>query len=115
MLFFICCIILCILFEVLDVMERRHEKKNEEELFQKELLEIKKREETDVVFRHRKIPDERLADEYILAKYNNDTDYMEDLKKVMIGRSKKASFEEAYDCYHKIYEEWRNETNYGCF
>lgn len=115
MLFFICCIILCMLFEVLDVMERRHEKKNEEELFQKELLEIKKREETDVVFRHRKIPDERLADEYTLAKYNNDKVYMEELKEVMIERSKKASFEEAYDYYYKIYEEWRNETNYGCF
>ena len=103
------------LFEVFEVMERRREKKNEDELFQKELLEIKKREETDVVFRHREIPDERLADEYLRARYYNDTDYMEDLKKVMVGRSKKASFEEAYDYYYKIFDEWRIETNYGCF
>lgn len=78
-------------------------------------LEIKKREETDVVFRYRNIPDELLADHYIMAKYYNDTEYMEDMKKVMIGRSKKASFEEAFDYYYKLYDEWRAATNYGCY
>ena len=100
-----------ILFVSSIIFEEKHEKG----LQQKEALEIKKREETDVVFRHRDIPDERLADEYLLAEYNNDTNYMEDLKKVMMERSKKASFEEAYDYYYKIYDEWRTETNYGCF
>ena len=52
-------------------------------------LEIKKREETDIVFRYRDIPDELLVDHYIMAKYYNDTAYMEDMKKVMIGRPKK--------------------------
>ena len=78
-------------------------------------LEIKKREETDVVFRYRNIPDELLADHYIMAKYYNDTEYMEDMKKVMIGRSKKASFEEAFDYYCKLFDEWRIATNYGCY
>lgn len=77
--------------------------------------EIKKREETDVVFRYRDIPDELLADHYIRAKYSNDTAYMEDMKKVIIGRSKKASFEEAFDYYYKLYDEWRAATNYGCY
>lgn len=78
-------------------------------------LEIKKREETDVAFRYRDIPDELLVDHYIRAKYYNDTGYMEDMKKVMIGRSKKASFEEAFDYYYKLYDEWRSTTNYGCY
>ena len=78
-------------------------------------LEIKKREETDVVFRYRDIPDELLVDHYIRAEYSNDTAYMEDMKKVMIGRSKKASFEEAFDYYYKLYDEWRSTTNYGCY
>ena len=77
--------------------------------------EIKKREETDIVFRYRDIPDELLADHYIRAEYSNDTAYMEDMKKVMIGRSKKASFEEAFDYYYKLYDEWRSTTNYGCY
>lgn len=78
-------------------------------------LEIKKREETDIVFRYRNIPDEFLADHYIMAKYYNDTEYMEDMKKVMIGRSKKASFDEAFDYYYKLFDEWRIATNYGCW
>lgn len=78
-------------------------------------LEIKKREETDVVFRYRDIPDELLVDHYIMAEYYNDTAYMEDMKKVMIGRSKKASFDEAFDYYYKLYDEWRFATNYGCY
>lgn len=78
-------------------------------------LEIKKREETDIVFRYRDIPDELLVDHYIGAEYSNDTAYMEDMKKVMIGRSKKASFEEAFDYYYKLYDEWRSTTNYGCY
>ena len=77
--------------------------------------EIKKREETDIVFRYRDIPDELLVDHYIRAEYSNDTAYMEDMKKVMIERSKKASFEEAFDYYYKLYDEWRSTTNYGCY
>ena len=42
--------------------------------------EIKKREETDVVFRYRNIPDELLADHYIDAEYHNDTGRMEDVQ-----------------------------------
>ena len=77
--------------------------------------EIKKREETDIVFRYRDIPDELLVDHYIRAEYYNDTAYMEDMKKVLIERSKKASFEEAFDYYYKLYDEWRSTTNYGCY
>lgn len=89
--------------------------KIQEKELQREEEEIKKREETDVVFRYRNIPDHLLADGYITAEYNNDTDYMEDMKKVMLERSKKASFEEAYEYYYKIYDEWRSTTNYGCY
>ena len=98
-------IILFISFIVLLIYDSKKEKQRE--------LEIKKREETDVVFRYRNIPDEFLADHYIMAKYYNDTAYMEDVKKVMIERSKKASFEEAFDYYYKLYDEWRSATNYG--
>lgn len=89
--------------------------KIQEREFQREEEEIKKREETDVVFRYRNIPDHLLADEYIAAEYNKDTDYMEDMKKVMLERSKKASFEEAYEYYYKMFDEWRTTTNWGCY
>lgn len=89
--------------------------KIQEKELQREEEEIKKREETDVVFRYRKIPDHLLADEYMAAEHNKDTDYMEDMKKVMIGRSKKASFEEAYEYYYKMFDEWRTTTNWGCY
>lgn len=100
-------IILFISFIILLIYDSKKEKQRD--------LEIKKREETDVVFRYRNIPDELLADHYIYAEYKNDTDYMEDMKKVMMGRSKKASFDEAFDYYYKLYDEWRFATNYGCW
>ena len=100
-------IILFISFIILLIYDSKKEKQRD--------LEIKKREETDIVFRYRNIPDVLLADHYIMAKYYNDTDYMEDMKKVMIGRSKKASFEEAFDYYCKLFDEWRIDTNYGCW
>ena len=111
-------IILLILFVIALFIGSISDKIQEKE-FQKKIelekQEIKKREETDVVFRYRNIPDELLADHYIMAEYHNDTDYMEDMKKVMMERSKKASFEEAYEYYYKIFDEWRFATNFGCF
>lgn len=89
--------------------------KIQEKEFQREEEEIKKREETDVVFRYRNMPDQIVVDEYIYAEYENNTEHMEDMKKVMLERSKKASFEEAYEYYYKIYDEWRSTTNYGCY
>ena len=100
---------------IFEERQRKLHRQKEELEIKKEALEIKKREETDVVFRYRNIPDELLADHYYMAKYHNDTDYMEDMKKVMMERSKKASFEEAYEYYNKLYDEWRTTTNYGFF
>ena len=95
-------------------IRKKREKKTISEILKKWADgEIKKREETDVVFRYRNIPDELLADHYIYAEYKNDTDYMEDMKKVMMGRSKKASFEETFEYYYKLFDEWRIATNYG--
>lgn len=108
-------IILFVSYSIFEERQRKLRRQKEELEIKKEALEIKKREETDVVFRYRKIPDELLADHYIMAEYHNDTDYMEDMKKVMMGRSKKASFEEAFEYYYKIYDKWSTETNYGCF
>lgn len=109
---FILAVIALIVDEILDKV--LFQKKRDLEIEERR-QEIKKREETDVVFRYRNIPDELLADHYYMAKYHNDTDYMEDMKKVMMERSKKASFEEAYEYYSKLYDEWRFTTNYGCF
>ncbi len=116
--FIILFILFIIILSIGLISDKKHEKiyQQQRELeIEKEELEIKKREETDVVFRYRDIPDELLADHYIHAEYENDTNYMEDMKKVMIGRSKKASFEEAFEYYYKLYDEWRFTTNYGFY
>ena len=114
-LFTLFIIILFVSSLIFEERQRKLLRQKEELEIKKEALETKKREETDVAFRYRKIPDELLADHYIRAKYDNDTEYMEDIKKVMLERSKKASSKEAFEYYYKIYDEWRTETNYGCF